>query len=68
MKRVMTTVYVDPEQIGGLRKTVFELKKAGMVTATQADLVRVGIDMVLHAWRKTEQREVIFKAVVKQKQ
>ena len=66
MKRVMTTLYFDPSQLKGLRKAVFDLKDQ-IPNATQSDLVRVAVDGLLQNWRKPEQREVIVKAVRRQK-
>jgi hypothetical protein len=66
MKRIMTTIYVEPQQLKGLRKAVFEIKEQ-IPTATQSDLIRVAVDSLLQSWRKTEQREGIVKAVRLQK-
>ena len=67
MPRPMTSLYLDEEQLRGIRQIVLELKDT-VPYATQSSLIRFAVDEVISDWKNPRRRKEIIDAVKKQQE
>jgi Arc/MetJ-type ribon-helix-helix transcriptional regulator len=65
MPRPMTSLYLDEEQLKGIRQIVLELKNT-VPYATQSSVIRFAVDAVIADWQKARRRKEIIEAVRQQ--
>ena len=61
----MTSLYLDEEQLRGIRQIVLELKDT-VPYATQSSVIRFAVDAVITDWQNSRKRKEIVEAVRQQ--